>query len=117
MPSLNVAEYIDECIQSAINQTLQDIEIICIDVSSTDGTREIINNYALADNRIKIIKSEIKSYGNYNVDAISDHMPETFAKDVSIWGAIYKWDFLIIYNIRLNETKGAAFQDIEFRMS
>ena len=30
MPSLNVVSYIEECLQSAINQTLKDIEIICI---------------------------------------------------------------------------------------
>ena len=40
MPSLNVADYIDECIQSALDQTLEDIEIICIDAGSTDGTWE-----------------------------------------------------------------------------
>lgn len=63
MPSLNVVSYIDECLQSAINQTLKDIEIICIDAGSTDGTREIINKYVLADSRIKVIDSKIKSYG------------------------------------------------------
>ena len=31
MPSLNVADYIEECIASAVNQTLKEIEIICID--------------------------------------------------------------------------------------
>ena len=40
MPSLNVVDYIDECIQSALNQTLLDKEIICIDAGSTDGTWE-----------------------------------------------------------------------------
>ena len=40
MPSLNVVEYIDECIQSALNQTLIEREIICIDAGSTDGTWE-----------------------------------------------------------------------------
>lgn len=63
MPSLNVVSYIEECLQSAINQTLKDIEIICIDAGSTDGTREIINKYVLADSRIKVIDSKIKSYG------------------------------------------------------
>ncbi len=41
MPSLNVAEYIEESINSALNQTLEQMEIICIDAGSEDGTWEI----------------------------------------------------------------------------
>jgi len=63
MPSLNVYEYIKECMDSVLTQTLKDIEIICIDAGSTDGTAEILNQYAEKDSRIKIINSEIKSYG------------------------------------------------------
>lgn len=72
MPSLNVASYIRECIESAINQTLNDIEIICVDAGSTDGTLEILQEYAQRDNRIKIIISDKKSYGyqmNLGLDA------------------------------------------------
>lgn len=63
MPSLNVVDYIDECITSITNQTLQEIEIICIDAGSTDGTYEKLNAYAALDSRIKLIHSDIKSYG------------------------------------------------------
>lgn len=63
MPSLNVASYIEQCISSAINQTLKDIEIICVDAGSTDGTLDILKHFADKDSRIKIIHSEEKSYG------------------------------------------------------
>lgn len=63
MPSLNVAPYIRECIESVINQTLTDIEILCIDAGSTDGTYEILEEYASRDSRIRLIKSDKKSYG------------------------------------------------------
>ncbi len=63
MPSLNVAAYIGQCIESVCSQTLQDIEIICVDAGSTDGTRKIIFDFAQKDNRIKIIDVERKSYG------------------------------------------------------
>ena len=46
MPSLNVAEYIDECIQSVLSQTLSEKEIICVDAGSTDGTWEKLLSYA-----------------------------------------------------------------------
>lgn len=70
MPSLNVATYIEECIKSAINQSLKDIEIICIDAGSTDGTLEILNKYSEEDARIKVIQFDVKSYGaqiNYGI--------------------------------------------------
>lgn len=70
MPSLNVTEYIEECIQSVINQTLKVIEIICVDAGSTDGTLEILEEYAKLDDRIKIINFSVKSYGaqvNYGI--------------------------------------------------
>lgn len=63
MPSLNVGQYIRECMESVVNQTLNEIEIICVDARSTDGTLEIIQEYAIKDNRIKIINSDKKSYG------------------------------------------------------
>ena len=63
MPSLNVVDYIDECIQSVINQTLREIEIICIDAGSTDGTYEKLLDYAENDERIKVVLSAEKSYG------------------------------------------------------
>ena len=63
MPSLNVKPYIRECIESALNQTMKEIEIICIDAGSTDGTLEILQEYAEKDSRIQIIHSPVKSYG------------------------------------------------------
>lgn len=66
MPSLNVAPYIDECIQSVLNQTLTEIEIICVDAGSTDGTIEKIQSYTENEryhNRLSLIHSPVKSYG------------------------------------------------------
>ena len=63
MPSLNVCQYIEECLDSVIHQTMKNIEIICVDAGSTDGTIELIKNYAEKDNRIRIINSIKKSYG------------------------------------------------------
>ncbi|WP_297981999.1 glycosyltransferase family 2 protein [uncultured Methanobrevibacter sp.] len=63
MPSLNVGNYIEECLNSVINQTLHDLEIICIDAGSTDGTLEILEKFVKKDSRIKLLKSDKKSYG------------------------------------------------------
>lgn len=63
LPSLNVEPYIRECIESVIQQTMTDLEILCIDAGSTDGTLEIIKEYAKIDKRIRLISSGRKSYG------------------------------------------------------
>ena len=63
MPSLNVGNYIEQCIKSVLDQTLTDFEIICIDAGSTDGTVEILQKYAKEDSRIQIINTDKKSYG------------------------------------------------------
>ena len=64
MPSYNEISYIEECIESVINQTLQDIEIICVDGESNDGTLEILKKYAKSDSRIQVLTSNKKSYGH-----------------------------------------------------
>ena len=184
MPSLNVGEYIERCLDSVVNQSLNEIEIISVDAMSTDGTTKIIERYAAIDNRIKIIKTEKKSYGiqmNLGLDgatgeyiafletddfmttyalekmyfiAKEDNLeyikgwtysffeeadglrrvwdddrisrtlpfgegffspqeyPELLTMDFHVWNGIYKQSFL--KNVRFNETRGAAFQDIGF---
>lgn len=184
MPALNVALYLRECMDSVLGQTLQDLQILFVDAGSTDGTIEIVEEYVSRDDRIKLIRSDKKSYGyqlnlgieqargeyvgvvetddvvrkdmfetlyrkaaetdadyvkasaEVFVDA-SDGMrvsrqvslvfddeqmfdavicpkeiPELFVRDVYLWTGIYKNDF--IKTIRLNESRGAAFQDSGF---
>ena len=64
MPSRNVYQYIEGCLGSVVHQSLQDIEIICIDADSTDGTLDVLMRYAVQDDRIHIISSHKASYGS-----------------------------------------------------
>ncbi len=186
MPSLNVADFIEECIHSVTNQTLRDIEIISVDAGSVDGTAEILERYAKEDSRIKLLTSGVKSYGkqvNMGLEAargeyvailetddyVDQYMyeklyhiaennsldfvfadfdrfyvnsegkkefrtvvtwqeqPEIYRKlltsadfkdllnpNPNLWRGIYKKQFLLDNYIRLNETPGAAYQDICF---
>lgn len=187
LPSLNVKKYIRECMDSVIGQSFRELEILCIDAGSTDGTLEILEEYALSDQRIRIIHSEVKSYGKQinmgfelaegkyvaivetddyidlsmyeKLYAVAEEnqldfvkadfrgfrvlrsgtviydegrvwgdsevygkilsvieFPKLYLRDVNIWKGIYRRDFLIKNAIRLNETAGAAFQDIGFSM-
>lgn len=63
LPSLNVRDYIEEAVRSAMEQTLGEIEILCIDAGSEDGTWEILSGLAAADERIHLCRSDMKSYG------------------------------------------------------
>ena len=53
IPVYNVEKYIEECLISVLNQTLKEIEIICIDDGSTDDTLRILNNLKEEDSRIE----------------------------------------------------------------
>ena len=55
IPVYNVEPYLPKCLDSVINQTLEDIEIICINDCSTDNSLKILQEYALKDNRIQVI--------------------------------------------------------------
>jgi len=55
MPSLNVVRYIRECMESVISQTMEEMEILCIDAGSTDGTLEILEEYVRKDRRVRLI--------------------------------------------------------------
>ena len=56
IPVYNTAIYLKECLESIINQTYSEIEIICVDDCSPDNSAEIIKEYAAKDSRIKYIK-------------------------------------------------------------
>ena len=58
IPVYNVEDYLNECLDSVTSQTLEDMEIICIDDGSTDNSPDILKEYSKKDKRIKIITKE-----------------------------------------------------------
>ena len=58
IPVYNVENYLNECLDSVTSQTLEDMEIICIDDGSTDNSLNILKEYSKKDKRIKIITKE-----------------------------------------------------------
>lgn len=63
IPVYNVEKYLEQCLDSAINQSLSNIEIICVDDGSTDSSYEILQDYANSDSRIKVIKQKNSGQG------------------------------------------------------
>lgn len=64
VPVCNVEQYLRECLDSIINQTLQEIEIICVNDGSSDSCMDILREYAKADRRIKVINKDNAGYGH-----------------------------------------------------
>ena len=60
VPCYNAEKYIEKCLDSIVNQTLQDIEVICINDGSTDNTLNILNNYKEKYDVVKVINQENK---------------------------------------------------------
>lgn len=64
VPIYNVERYLRACLDSAANQTFHDLEIICINDGSTDGSRDIVQEYLDADDRFRVIDKPNTGYGN-----------------------------------------------------
>ena len=56
IPVYNVEKYLRACLDSVVNQTFRDIEIICVDDGSTDGSGAILDEYAAKDSRMRVIR-------------------------------------------------------------
>lgn len=93
IPSFNSALYIRQCVESVLAQTLLAIEVICVDAKSTDGTQEILEQYAAHDKRLRIIHSEKKSYGyqvNLGIQAAQGEYIAIVETDDYIDSAMYE---------------------------
>jgi len=65
-PFKNTVKYLPECIESIQNQKYTNWELIIVDDDSSDGSYELVNNYALNDSRIKLFKNS----GNGIIEAL-----------------------------------------------
>ncbi|MBE7089249.1 MAG: glycosyltransferase [Clostridiales bacterium] len=64
VPVYNVEKYLKECLDSIVKQKLKDIEIICVDDGSKDGSMDILRAYEKKDKRVKVITKPNAGYGN-----------------------------------------------------
>ena len=76
IPVYNTEKYLPQCLDSIINQTLTDIEILCVNDGSKDNSEEILKDYARKDSRIKIITQTNKGQGAARNNALSKAIGE-----------------------------------------
>ena len=71
IPVYNVEKYIRECLDSVLEQSLKDIEIVCVNDGSTDGSRGVLSEYEAGDKRIIVLDKEnggLSSARNSGID-------------------------------------------------
>ena len=76
IPVFNPGYLLYKCLDSVVNQSLNEIEIICVDDGSTDGSLDILNEYSEKDNRFKILHQENKGAGVARNKAIDESTGE-----------------------------------------
>ena len=63
IPIYNVEPYLRQCLDSVVNQTMRNIQIICVNDGSTDGSQAILEEYAAKDERILVINKKNEGQG------------------------------------------------------
>lgn len=58
IPVYNAEKYLGKCLESLLSQTLQEMEIICVDDGSSDGSPEILKRFQERDGRVRILTQE-----------------------------------------------------------
>ena len=88
MPVFNDADRLDKSINTVINQTLKDIELICVNDGSTDDSLEILNEFAKEHEFIKVLSQENQGSGkarNYGMsEATGDYIGFLDADDIFV---------------------------------
>lgn len=72
VPVYNVASYLRECLESILEQTYENLEVICVNDGSTDGSLAILEEYRSRDSRVRVISKPNAGYGhtmNMGMDA------------------------------------------------
>lgn len=98
VPVFNVEKYLRECLDSILAQTLPDLEIICGDGGSTDGSLEVIQEYAEKDPRVSYITKKRSGYGQ-SVNECIDRAKGEYIGIVESDDAVEADMFETLYNL------------------
>ena len=118
LPVYNVEEYLPECLDSLLRQTMPHIEIICVDDGSTDNSLEILRSYAEKDSRIHVLTQKnqyagtarnlgmTKATGEYLIFLDSDDFfADTLAEDAYFAAKLNKADVVIFGAMHFDHSK------------
>ena len=116
VPVYNVEKYLKQCIDSLINQTFKDIEILLLDDGSTDSSSNICDDYAAIDSRIRVVHKKNSRYGHtMNVGlehAIGDYIGIVESDDFAELTM-----FENLYNVAINDDADIVKSNFYFYFS
>lgn len=100
LPVYNVAPFLEECLQSLINQSYSNLEILCVNDGSPDNSPEILQKYAALDARIKVFDRENQGSGrsrNFGIEQSSGDYLSFIDPDDWVDRDLYKklYDFIV----------------------
>lgn len=113
VPVYNVEHYLPVCLDSILAQTLNDIEVICVDDGSTDQSPAILDEYARKDSRLHVIHKENRGYGhsmNIGIDAASGEYIGIVESDDRILPDMYEK----LYSVAKNNDLDLVKSDVVF---
>jgi glycosyltransferase involved in cell wall biosynthesis len=124
LPIYNVEKYLARCLDSILNQTFTDFEVICVNDGSPDNSLEILEKYKKIDNRIKIISQENKGlsgarntgikHSNGEYIAFIDSDDVIHPKYLEVFtNFIGDADFISSKHIRIEDHNDLNFHEIE----
>lgn len=118
IPVYNTEKYLSKCLNSVINQTLKEIEILCVDDGSSDGSLDILNKYAAKDKRVKVFSQKnsgsakarsmaiSQATGDYIMFLDSDDWYELNACEVAFNAIVARDSDILIYGNYVLDQKG-----------
>ena len=112
IPVYNVENYLDKCLDSVISQTMNNIEIICVNDGSTDHSGEILEKYQKKDKRIIVVNKEnggLPSARNAGLEIALQYIVLFYSLHVQlflfhkkhIWNRNYSHFYYLKWNISL----------------
>ena len=116
VPVYNVEQYISVCLDSILNQTYEDIEVICINDGSTDSSKSILEQYQKFDSRIKIFNQKNsglsaarnrgmeKACGEYILFVDSDDYVSSFAVEFTLNNALRNFSNIVLFDYMMGNS-------------
>lgn len=112
VPVYNAGRYLAQCLDSILAQTLKEIEVVCVDDGSVDGSGEILDQYALLDERVKVLHRENRGYGcamNAGLEASTGEYVGIVESDDCILPEMYRTLYEEADSEKLDVVKSDAF--------
>ncbi len=117
IPVHNAEEYLGECLDSVLGQSVHDLEVICVDDASTDASAAVIEDYCKKDSRVRLIKNEKNLYAgscrNIGIEAAKGEYIHFLDADDKVERSAYEryWELVRLFDPDIIKGRGICFDN------